>query len=117
MVNPSDFLPHPPWRGPPLPKMFSSRWSQPQDAPTISNVELELDRMTEDKRRELLAKYPDRPFLVEKSLTWARGWTSSLIESDLYSSLNPAARAEASIGLYKFALEKTENWIRPFLNT
>jgi len=107
MFNPKDFLPNPPWDGPPIPRGLAK--------PQTYDVSTELNNLTENKRREWLIKYPDKPGLVEKALNWAREWTSGLLESELYSSLSQVTKAEISVNLYKSALVKAENWMKPFL--
>jgi len=107
MPNPGDFLPMFPWQGPPLPRGLTK--------PQVYDAGIELARLTENKRREWLARYPNRPGLIEKAINWAREWAAGLLASELYSSLDQETKEKVSVNLYKSALIKAENWMKPFL--
>jgi len=107
MPDPKDFLPLMPWQGPPVPRGLVK--------PPVYNTNTELIRLTENKRREWLARYPNRPGLIEKALNWAREWTAGLLASELYSSLDQETKEKVSVSLYRSALTKAENWMKPFL--
>jgi len=105
MPDPRNLLPLLPWQGPPVPRGLVK--PQVYDA--------ELVRLTENTSREWVARYPDRPGLVEKALNWAREWTAGLLASELYSSLDQETKEKVSVSLYRSALIKAENWMKPFL--
>ena len=112
MTKASDFLPHLPNEGPPMPR-FTPGWPHPGSQLHYS---AEITRLAEDKRREWSSKYPNRPGLIDKAIAWADGWTDGLLRSELYSSLSPPAMAEMHVNVYKLALSKAENWIRAFID-